>query len=71
MTISNQELEEFEESGFLTTHMVIDAIVERNREREGTSVLSCYEAIDQIFDKIHAAIEEFNVEIWLLWLYPN
>jgi len=69
---SKEELEEFEKNGFLTTHLAIDASIHGTyKEIKDREIPPEYVPVVQLLDKIHKAVDEFNVEVWLKWLYSH
>lgn len=68
--ISENELTAFRETGFMTTHMAMEAAMDRVQVEERGKVVSddTLRMIGMV-EKIEKAIDEFNVEVWLRWLY--
>lgn len=70
MSVSNEEIEEFEKTGFLTTHLVLDVnSTVYATEKSGSTHTAVETAVHQKFLELESAIDQFNVEVWLLWLY--
>jgi hypothetical protein len=70
--VSDEEIKEFEKNGFLTTHLVMEANLQVQRtERTGSTMSGTDTAVYEQLKKIEAALDEFNVEVWLLWLYSR
>ena len=69
-SISKDELTAFRETGFMTTHMAMEAALDRFQVEERGKVVSddTLRMIGMV-EKIEKAIDEFNVEVWLRWLY--
>jgi len=72
MSTSNEEIEEFRKNGFLTTHMVLNATsAVGETEKSGSTMTPVETAVHEKFLEIKSAIDQFNVEVWLLWLYSR
>lgn len=70
MSVSQEEIDEFDKNGFLTTHLTMQASMEVARtERTGNTMSGTDTAVYQKLKEIEAALDEFNVEVWLMWLY--
>ena len=72
MSASQEEIDEFEKNGFLTTHLTMQASMEVARtERTGQTMSGLDTAVAIKLREIQAALDEFNVEVWLMWLYSH
>lgn len=67
-----EDLDEFTKTGFLTTNLALDAgIIRTQREVKGAEVPSEFVPVVQLLDKINKAVNQFNVDVWLKWLYSH
>jgi len=69
-TIPEEELTAFLETGFMTTHMALEASMDKLQVEElGKIVSDDKRRMINMVTKIEEAIDHFNTEVWLRWLY--
>ena len=64
--------ERFEKDGFLTTSLALEANLQvADTERSGKTMSGLHTEVSMKLNAINEAVEKFNVEVWLLWLYSR